>query len=213
MNKQWNNSLWFVAAIALAPLALRREALEHPAPWLAVIVGSVLLLTQPPLPVRVMTTDRVDRGSALAIYVAAVLASLACTASLILRPAPILPADPVLVVTGTIVAAAGLAFRVWSIRTLGRWFTTTVAVQQSQRVVDRGPYARLRHPSYTGTIVAYAGLAIAFGSWIGAAAMCGLLVPAYLYRIRVEERRLCEELGTAYAEYRRRTWKLVPHVH
>src|SRR5687768_6527971 len=53
-------------------------------------------------------------------------------------------------VAGLAVFAAGLSIRVWSIRTLGRFFIYTVRVEEGHSVVDTGPYSAVRHPSYTG---------------------------------------------------------------
>ena len=116
------------------------------------------------------------------------------------------------VVVGLCIAWAGMALRAWSVRTLGEFFTVDVTVTEKQRVVDRGPYARLRHPSYTGMLMATFGFGIALGSWLSAAA--GLLLPlaAIVIRIRYEEAMLRRELGEPYAAYAGRTDRLVPGV-
>jgi protein-S-isoprenylcysteine O-methyltransferase Ste14 len=111
---------------------------------------------------------------------------------------------------GLLLSWAGLGLRAWSIRTLGEFFTTDLRVTVNQRVVDRGPYARLRHPSYTGILMVTFGFGIALGSWLSAAA--GLLLPlaGLVIRIRYEEAMLRRELGEPYAAYAERTDRLVP---
>ena len=209
----WNNRIWLAAAIAFTPLALRREALEHPAPWIAFLVGVVLFETQPPLNARAMMSDPTDRGSALFILIAVVAASLACTTSLVLRPAATLPASVAATLAGLAVTTMGLALRIWAIRTLGRWFTPLVALSRDQVIVRHGPYARLRHPSYTGTLIAMLGLCLAYQSWYGIAAIGVLLMPAYLYRITIEERRLASLSAVAPEGHQARTWRLLPFVY
>lgn len=65
------------------------------------------------------------------------------------------------VVAGACVLAAGVFLRSWAILTLGRLFTFVVVIQADHRVVASGPYRLLRHPSYTGGLVAFLGVAIA----------------------------------------------------
>ena len=56
--------------------------------------------------------------------------------------------------SGLAVFAAGLALRAWAVRELGRFFKFTVVVQADHQVVDTGPYRLIRHPSYTGLLMA-----------------------------------------------------------
>ena len=51
-------------------------------------------------------------------------------------------------------------------RELGRFFKFTVVVQADHQVVDTGPYRLIRHPSYTGLLMAALGLGIALGTWL-----------------------------------------------
>jgi protein-S-isoprenylcysteine O-methyltransferase Ste14 len=77
-------------------------------------------------------------------------------------------------------------------------------------VIQSGPYHLVRHPIYTGLIVA----ALAQGVLIGMAAnLVGAVLVGlgFWLKARLEERFLSQELGAAtYAEYRRRTPMLVP---
>jgi protein-S-isoprenylcysteine O-methyltransferase Ste14 len=113
-------------------------------------------------------------------------------------------------VVGLAVMCLGAALRYWSVSVLGRFFTVTVGVAEGQRVVDTGPYSLLRHPSYTGMLVVYAGVGIALDSWWGVAAAVAVPTLAVLNRIKHEERVLTEQLGPAYERYQGRTKRLVP---
>ncbi len=105
---------------------------------------------------------------------------------------------------------SGVAFRLWSVRTLGHFFKMAVVVQDDHRVIDSGPYRWLRHPSYTGALVTNAGIGLAFGDLTSVAVMLLFPLIAFLIRIRIEERLLLRELGEEYAAYARRTARLVP---
>jgi protein-S-isoprenylcysteine O-methyltransferase Ste14 len=85
-----------------------------------------------------------------------------------------------------------------------------VVVQEGQRVLSDGPYRAVRHPSYTGSILTVIGTATALGSVLGVIAAFALVVPAYMYRIRVEERTMIAGLGEEYGRYRARTQALLP---
>lgn len=115
-------------------------------------------------------------------------------------------------VAGLVVFAAGLAIRVWAIRTLGRFFIYTVRVEEDHRVVEDGPYRLIRHPSYTGLLMAALGVGIALGNWLSVAAC---LLPALIgFSIRLvgEERLLAAELGEPYRAYMARTKRLIPGI-
>jgi protein-S-isoprenylcysteine O-methyltransferase Ste14 len=206
-------NLAIAALLVLAPLGGAPERLAHPAPWLALIIAWLVLATQPQLGPRRLVTDRGDRLSALAILVALVTGLVVAVVDFgyrsELRPAPVSP--PLL--AGAFVAAGGLVLRLWAIRTLGRFFTATVQVAAEQRLVQSGPYRVLRHPSYTGALLAVLGLAVAFACAVGIVVTLALGIAAYTYRMAIEERALVAELGDAYRAYCERTWRLVPFVY
>jgi protein-S-isoprenylcysteine O-methyltransferase Ste14 len=114
------------------------------------------------------------------------------------------------VAAGVTLLWLGVAFRLWAIFTLGRFFKLTVVIQEDHRVIDRGPYRWLRHPSYTGALVAGAGIGLALGDWLSIAVVLAGMSLAYLIRIPIEERALLEEFGDDYAAYAARTARLVP---
>jgi protein-S-isoprenylcysteine O-methyltransferase Ste14 len=113
---------------------------------------------------------------------------------------------------GAVVGLAGMALRVWSVATLGRYFTYVVKVTPDQKVVETGPYRLLRHPSYTGGLLAGIGigLSLRFGLApliIGVATFLG-----YWIRIVVEERALADGIGEPYRAYMTRTKRLIPYI-
>ena len=55
---------------------------------------------------------------------------------------------------------AGLILRWWAIITLGRFFTVDVTIEKDHELVERGPFRIVRHPSYTGVLLAFVGLAL-----------------------------------------------------
>ena len=115
-------------------------------------------------------------------------------------------------VAGLTLMAAGLGLRAWSIVTLGRFFTHSLSIQEGQHVVENGPYGVLRHPSYTGQMLAFVGLGLALDNWLSLAVAVLLPLAAVLVRIRAEEAELDRALGDAYRSYSARRRRLVPGV-
>jgi protein-S-isoprenylcysteine O-methyltransferase len=151
-----------------------------------------------------------DRGS-LALLWAAI--GLGIWGGLALRRVPVarIPIPSLgLAVVALALLAVGLALRWTAILTLGRLFSAEVAIQRDHRVVKTGPYRRIRHPAYTGLLVAFLGLAFAYGTWLGLLVMMVPITSAILYRIRVEEAWLVKAFGQEYVEYCATTKRLVP---
>jgi len=97
--------------------------------------------------------------------------------------------------------------------TLGRFFTVDVTIEKDHELVERGPFRVVRHPSYTGVLLAFVGLALTLRNW---AALLVILVPigaAFIHRMNVEEDALSRALNPHYAEYMKRTKRLVPFVY
>lgn len=111
-----------------------------------------------------------------------------------------------------VVIVAGLALRLWAIAVLGGSFRTTVEVDAGQAVVSRGPYRRIRHPSYTGILVICAGIGLGLGNWISLALLLVVPATALARRIAVEETELVRVMGPAYEAYRARTKRLIPYL-
>jgi protein-S-isoprenylcysteine O-methyltransferase Ste14 len=113
---------------------------------------------------------------------------------------------------GVAAMAAGLALRVWSMRTLGHYYSRTLRTTDDQVVVESGPYRLLRHPGYLGSILVWAGFGLASGSTVAAAGAGALLGAAYRRRIFAEEQMLLGKLGQPYADYAQRTKRLIPFI-
>ena len=105
---------------------------------------------------------------------------------------------------------AGIALREWSVFTLGRRFSVAVTTHPSQTLVTCGPYRRLRHPAYSGTILTLAGFSLTLGSWAAVPLILVIAFSGFLYRVRIEERALLQAFGSEYQEYMQHTWRFMP---
>ena len=127
-------------------------------------------------------------------------------------PVAVIAGRAVTFVLGSVVASLGLLLRWWSFIALGRYFTVVVKTSADQTVLDRGPYRALRHPSYTGLLLALMGVGLMLGNWLGALTSLTLMVFALVYRIRIEERALLAALGDGYRSFATSRARLVPLV-
>jgi protein-S-isoprenylcysteine O-methyltransferase len=107
---------------------------------------------------------------------------------------------------------AGIALRLWAILHLGKFFTVDVGIQSEQRVVQDGPYRFVRHPSYSGGLIAMTGIACLTFNWLGFIVIVACCLAAYIIRITVEENVLMNSLGDDYRRYAARTKRLIPWV-
>ncbi len=165
-------------------------------------------LTRKPGDASSLAASSDDQGTTRMIITAYALAT---DLPLLLRrlPVPQLPrvAGPI----GLIVQASGLVLRAWSMRTLGASYTRTLRTGAEHRVVTTGPYRWARHPGYTGSLLIWAGFALASRSMPAIAIVTALLGRAYQRRVNAEEELLYRELP-GYTAYSQRTKKLVPFI-
>jgi protein-S-isoprenylcysteine O-methyltransferase Ste14 len=116
------------------------------------------------------------------------------------------------VAIGITIAVAGIAVRAWAVKTLGRYFQREVVIEPGQTMVRSGPYRWVRHPAYSGNLLALFGFGVAGGSWIGALAGTLIALVAHLPRIRVEEQALRDAFRDSYAAYAAETARIIPFV-
>ncbi len=113
---------------------------------------------------------------------------------------------------GVVLALCGLLMRTWANRVLGRFYTRTLRVAEGQAIVQDGPYRVIRHPGYLGMILLWLGVSMATGDWIILAVVVLVIAVSYYYRIETEEKMLMSMLP-GYAEYRSKTWRLIPPIY
>lgn len=121
------------------------------------------------------------------------------------------PKSPWVKGAGLALVVAGVALACWSRHVLGRNWSSVVQLKQDHELIERGPYRVIRHPIYTGLLLAFAGTALKVGDWRGVVAVA-IVAVSFWRKLRLEERWLAEQFGPAYANYRQRTKALIPGV-
>jgi len=112
---------------------------------------------------------------------------------------------------GVVLTALGMLFMVWARIVIGANWSGRVTIKQGHDLIDRGPYALVRHPIYTGLLAAYLFTGLTWGDWRGLVAPVIALV-ALWRKLRLEEAFLRAQFGPAYETYRGRTRALIPYV-
>lgn len=153
-----------------------------------------------------------QRGFWLAVGACVIAMNVMLYAAPRIIPAATIRPGGVAFTAGMVILLAGLTLRWWSFNALGQYFTYTVMVSSDQQVIATGPYRVLRHPSYTGILLACTGIGLAAANWAGVAGLTLLPLALILRRIHVEENALQATLGDSYRCYASSHKRLVPLV-
>jgi protein-S-isoprenylcysteine O-methyltransferase Ste14 len=113
---------------------------------------------------------------------------------------------------GAILVVTGLIIRVISILTLKKQFTYTVTKIENHELIETGLYKRIRHPGYLGQLIIFTGIATTLSNWLSIIFMFVPVFLGFIYRIRVEEKFMTEQMGQKYIDYQKRTNKLIPKI-
>lgn len=110
---------------------------------------------------------------------------------------------------GLALIVAGLGITVWAREHIGKFWSGRVMLKQGHELIQSGPYARVRHPIYSGIFLAMLGTAVVVGEW---RALLGTAIFFVGHRLKArrEEALLASQFGSAYEEYRQRTGSLLP---
>jgi protein-S-isoprenylcysteine O-methyltransferase len=150
-----------------------------------------------------------DRGSLTVLWIAITAGTFAAGA---LKNVQSTRMPPSFFWVGIALILAGVAVRWTAILTLRRYFTVNVAIQEGHELIDRGIYAVVRHPAYSGSLLSFIGLGFGFENWLSLALVLVAALVGFSYRIRVEEQVLIAHFGDRYRDYARRTKRLIPGV-
>ncbi len=157
-------------------------------------------------------SSKMDRGSSRVLWITI---TLSVSISIVLLKYSLLVFQlPRLIINAVAVffLVGGLIIRWIAIVSLGKFFTIDVAILDEHTLVQRGLYKYIRHPSYTGLLIEFIGLAVYFGTWISLIIIMVPVTSAIIYRIRCEEIVLIEKFGTQYEDYKKHTKSLIPGV-
>ncbi len=112
---------------------------------------------------------------------------------------------------GAALTIAGIVFAIGARFFLGTNWSSMVTVKENHQLIRRGPYAIVRHPIYSGLLLALAGTALAFGEIRGLLAIV-LATVGFRLKSLTEESFMVEQFGAEYVQYRRDVKALIPFI-
>jgi protein-S-isoprenylcysteine O-methyltransferase len=197
-------------AFYIVPALFQPAALHYPQLWILVAIAFATSLFQPAYKPLDGSAPQHDRGTAAQIVWSVYLTQFAGIIEALFFRFPESFHWDIVTTIALVAILAGLGLRVWSVITLGRFFTWFITVYEDHQVIRSGPFRFIRHPAYGGALVLFVATLVFLHAWVGAALSLVFQLFAYLRRIRYEEAMMVERLGEKYAAYMREVGALVP---
>jgi protein-S-isoprenylcysteine O-methyltransferase Ste14 len=160
--------------------------------------------------IRTKASTRRGAGRFVGVRILLIVLVLSLARSRAFSGSGALISDPWLQAVGTALFFAGLGLAVWARACLGRNWGMPMSEKADPELVTNGPYRRVRHPIYSGIILAWVGTMIAV-QWYWAVVVV-VAGGYFVYSAVVEERNMSRLFPGTYPEYRSRTKMLVPFV-
>ena len=112
---------------------------------------------------------------------------------------------------GAALTFAGLAFSIWARFVIADNWSSDVQLKRDHELIVKGPYRWVRHPIYTGLLLAFIGSAWAVGEWRGVLAVV-IVAASFWRKLKLEEAVMRRQFGETYARYAARVPPLIPFV-
>lgn len=189
-----------------------------PAPWAFYMIQLAWVVTALYFLVAMLRTNRIKRREAVGARVLDRVLLLGGYV-LLFSEAPLLGKQNLhfmtptraLEIAGAALTYGGLSLTIWSRARLGRYWSGVVALKQDHRLIQSGPYRVVRHPLYSGIILAAIGVGLCLTTWSSLAGIV-LLTACFERRAHQEDALLASEFGAEFEIYRQHTGRLVPRV-
>ncbi len=110
---------------------------------------------------------------------------------------------------GFVLTVAGIALAIWARILLGTNWSGMVTLKEGHELIRKGPYAFVRHPIYSGLLLALLGTAIYMGRWEGFLGFA-IAFATWFFKSRIEEKFMVDYFGDRYRGYRREVKALIP---
>jgi protein-S-isoprenylcysteine O-methyltransferase Ste14 len=123
----------------------------------------------------------------------------------------VLPRTYALDITGVALTWVGIALALWARWHLGQYWSARITVKEDHKLIRTGPYARLRHPIYSGVDLAAIGSALAIDRWRCLVGIC-LIILAHSIKAKREETILSAQFGADFREHCQHTGFLLPRI-
>jgi len=123
------------------------------------------------------------------------------------------PVTPIVGWLGVLLVAAGAALAIWARFVIGRnWSGAGITLKENHELVQRGAYSVVRHPIYSGLLLAGLGIVVTTGYLFGLVGLIFVTI-AFLIRIPKEEMLMTEQFPAEYPNYKQRVKALIPFIY
>jgi protein-S-isoprenylcysteine O-methyltransferase Ste14 len=110
---------------------------------------------------------------------------------------------------GVLLTLFGVGYAIWARVHLGRNWSPIPNVKENHELITSGPYRLVRHPIYTGIMMATLGTGFVIPLWL---VVFVIMTAVFVWRVVVEENLMTKQFPNQYPEYKKRTWAFVPYV-
>ncbi len=187
-----------------------------PAPWALIAIQAAWIVTAVYFLVSMLFTNRIkrrehtgarilDRVLLFGGYLLIFYLNPGATKQHFIMPRPGLE------IAGIVLTYLGLSLTLWSRIRLGRYWSVVVALKQDHHLIQAGPYRVIRHPLYSGLILAAFGMIFAVTTWSSLLGVASLII-CFERRAHKEDALLAAEFGAEFEIYRQRTGRLLPRM-
>ena len=112
-------------------------------------------------------------------------------------------------IVGSILTWMGIGLAIWARYHLAEYWSARITIKEDHQLIRTGPYARLRHPIYSGIVLAAIGSAVVIDQWRCVLGV-GLVLVGYCIKARKEETMLTQQFGDAFCEHQKHAGFLIP---
>jgi protein-S-isoprenylcysteine O-methyltransferase Ste14 len=112
-------------------------------------------------------------------------------------------------IVGSILTWMGIGLAIWARYHLADYWSARITIKEDHQLIRTGPYARLRHPIYSGIILAAIGSAVVIDQWRCVLGVC-LILTGYCIKARKEEAMLTQQFGESFREHQKHAGFLIP---
>ncbi len=113
---------------------------------------------------------------------------------------------------GVVLVWSGVGLAIWARYHLAEYWSARVTIKEGHRLIRSGPYKHLRHPIYSGLVLATIGSTVVIDEWrciLGT----GLVLVGYCFKASKEEAMLSQQFGEAFREHQKHTGFLIPRFY
>jgi protein-S-isoprenylcysteine O-methyltransferase Ste14 len=176
-------------------------------PWWAFLVYWIISAAR----LKQIKTEEPPAGRLLhiAVMVVAIELLFETTFGISIFDTRFVPYSPGIQYTGIALTWLGIAFAIWARYSIGANWSGRVTLKVDHQLIQSGPYAYVRHPIYTGLLMANVGAALFIGKWRCIAALV-IFLAEISRKARIEEKLMLSAFGDQYTNYRRQAGFLLP---